>query len=192
ERGLDAGAILAAAAEGRIQGLVLLGADPLADFPDRAVARRGLQGAGFVVAVDLFLTESAEHADVVLAAAGPGEKSGTTTNIEGRVSVVNQKVTPPGTARPDWMIAAELAARLDSDLGFGSLDALWAEIERVAPAHAGLTREALLSHRDGVVVPCDPAILEAQAAAPGLRPVEAVEVRAAAAQSQVASSDIQS
>src|SRR5438874_2373332 len=81
------------------------------------------------------------------------------------------------------MLAAALAARLGSDMGFGSLDALWAEIERMAPAHAGLTREALLSHRDGVVVPCDPATLEAQAA-PGLRPVEAVEVRAAAAQSQ--------
>ncbi|MBV8560148.1 MAG: NADH-quinone oxidoreductase subunit NuoG, partial [Acidimicrobiia bacterium] len=66
ERGLDATAILSAAAEGRIQALVLLGADPLADFPDRALARRALAGAGFVVAVDLFLTESARQADVVL------------------------------------------------------------------------------------------------------------------------------
>jgi predicted molibdopterin-dependent oxidoreductase YjgC len=144
-----------------------------------------------VVAVDLFLTESSRHADVVLAAAGPGEKSGTTTNVEGRVSVLNQKVTPPGTARADWIIAAELAARLGHDIGFGSLDELWAEVERVAPAHAGLTREVLLSHRDGVVVPCDPAALEEQAGEATLRPVEAVEVRAAAAQSQVASSDIQ-
>ena len=93
ETGLDAAGILTAAAEGKIQALVLLGADPLSDFPDRALARRALAGAGFVVAVDLFLTESARQADVVLAAAGPGEKSGTTTNIEGRVSVVNQKVT---------------------------------------------------------------------------------------------------
>ena len=64
-------------------------------------------------------------------------------------------------------------------------------MESLAPVYAGLTREVLLSHRDGVVVPCDPATLEDEATAHGLRPVEAVEVRAAAVQSQVASSDIQ-
>src|SRR5207248_3960354 len=132
ERGLDAAGFLCAAAERKIQPLVLRGANPLAGFPDGALARRARGGAGFVVAVDLFLTESARQADVVLAAAGPGEKTGTTTNIEGRVSVVNQKVTAPGTARPDWILAAELASRLGHDLGFDSLGALFSEIERLA------------------------------------------------------------
>jgi NADH-quinone oxidoreductase subunit G len=194
ERGLDASGILSAAAEGRVQALVLLGADPLADFPDRAVARRALAGAGFVVAVDLFLTESARQADVVLAAAGPGEKSGTTTNIEGRVSVVNQKVTAPGTARPDWMLAAELASRLGHDLGFDSLGALFEEIERLAPSHAGVTMELLgrPATRDGVVVPFDPDELRHEIEHAATQPVEAVEMRAVAAQSVTAGSDIQS
>jgi NADH-quinone oxidoreductase subunit G len=194
ERGLDAAGILSAAAEGRVQALILLGADPLSDFPDRALARRALGGAGFVVAVDLFLTESARQADVVLAAAGPGEKSGTTTNIEGRVSVVNQKVTAPGTARPDWILAAELATRLGHDLGFESLRGLFEEIERLAPSHQGLTMEILgrPDARDGVVVPFDPDELQHEVEHAATRPVEAVEMRAVAAQSVTAGSDIQS
>ena len=67
--------------------------------PTRDLARRALAGAGTVIAVDTFLTESSRQADVVLAAAGFAEKAGTTTNLEGRVSPLAQKVTPPGTAR---------------------------------------------------------------------------------------------
>ena len=119
-RGLDAAGILRAAAEGRIEVLVLLGADPVCDFPDRALAERALEQVGTVIAVDQFLTASSSRADVVLAAAGWAEVDGTTTNIEGRVLRLNQKVTPPGTARADWMIAAELAARLGGDLGLDS------------------------------------------------------------------------
>ena len=112
-----------AAADGEIDVLVLLGADPLADFPDRDLARRALAGARTVIAVDMFLTASrSQQADVVLPAAGFAEVDGTTTNIEGRVSRVTQKVTPPGTARADWMIAAELAHRLGADLGLESVE----------------------------------------------------------------------
>ncbi|MDQ6928465.1 MAG: molybdopterin-dependent oxidoreductase, partial [Actinomycetota bacterium] len=155
ERGLDAHGILVAAANNKVQGLVLVGADPMADFPDRTLARRGLAGVGFTVVIDTFLTESAIHADVVLPAATYAERPGTTTNMEGRVTRLGQKVTAPGTARPDWMIATELASLLDADLGFESLDAISAEIERVAPAYAGVTPAvlALRENRDGFVVP---------------------------------------
>jgi NADH-quinone oxidoreductase subunit G len=153
--GLDAAAMLAAAAEGRLAGLVLLGADPLADFPDRTLAKRGLQGAGFVAGVDCFLTGSMQHADVVLPAAMYGERPGSFTNIEGRVTRLGQKITPPGVAWPDWMIAAELAFRLGGDLGFDDLPSVWDEIERLSSAHAGVTAGLLASRpaRDGVVVP---------------------------------------
>jgi NADH-quinone oxidoreductase subunit G len=166
ERGLDTAGILAAAADGRIDVLVLLGADPAVDFPDHDLAERGLTGARTVVAVDTFLTESSRRADVVLAAAGFAEKAGTTTNLEGRVSALTQRVTPPGTARPDWMIAAELAFRLGADLGLDSVEAVWAEIERLAPAHEGITRDLLVSTgaADGVLVPL-PAHAQALAAA---------------------------
>jgi NADH-quinone oxidoreductase subunit G len=155
-RGLDAGGILAAAAEKRIQALVLVGADPASDFPDRTLATRALAEVGFTLAVDLFGNDgSLEHADVILPAAGYAERAGTTTNMEGRVTRLGQKVTAPGTSRPDWMIAADLAMRLGADLGFESLDEIALEIERLAPAHAGLTPQLLArpGFRDGIVVP---------------------------------------
>ncbi len=155
--GLDTTAILQAAAEGKIQALVLLGADPLSDFPDRNLARRAIAGAGFVLAIDCFQTDSVRQADVVLPASGYGEKTGTTTNIEGRVSRLNQKVTPPGTARPDWMIAAELAELMGANLGFENTESIWDEIERLAPSHAGLTRDRLSSSEglQGIIAKSD-------------------------------------
>jgi NADH-quinone oxidoreductase subunit G len=154
-RGLDAEGILTAAAEGRIELLVLLGADPLSDFPDRALAARALEGARGIIAVDTFLNESSRRADVVLAAAGFGETSGTTTNIEGRVSVLERKVTAPGTARDDWVIASDVAFRLGADLGVESIADIQREVERLAPSHHGLTPELLgmTWAADGLVVP---------------------------------------
>jgi NADH-quinone oxidoreductase subunit G len=156
-RGLDAAGILGAAAQGRIQGLVLLGADPVADFPDHQLARAALSAAGFVVSVDTFLTESSGQADVVLPAAAFAERAGTTTNLEGRITRLGQKIVPPGVAWPDWMIAAELAFHLGGDLGVESLEDIWQEVERLAPSHAGITRSLLADrdHRDGVVAPFD-------------------------------------
>ncbi|MFI5042052.1 MAG: NADH-quinone oxidoreductase subunit NuoG, partial [Acidimicrobiales bacterium] len=160
--GLDTAAMLRAAAEGRIHALVLLGADPLSDFPDRELARRALTSVGTVVAVDTFLTESLRPATVVLAAAGYGEKAGTTTNIEGRVTRLGPKVVAPGTAWADWMIASELAFHLGGDLGVDSLDDVWDEIEALSPVHHGVTRALLRApgRADGIVVPAhgDPAL----------------------------------
>jgi NADH-quinone oxidoreductase subunit G len=155
--GLDATGILTAAAEGGVQVLVLLGADPIADFPDHDLAKRALQKAT-VIAVDTHRTASVELASVALPAAGPDEVTGTTTNIEGRILSVTQKVTPPGTARADWHIAAELAHRLGRELGLESVEAIWDEIERLAPSYAGITAEVLkvAAGRNGVLMPLDP------------------------------------
>ena len=158
EQGLDTTGILQAAADGKLQALVLLGADPLADFPDRELARRAIAGAGFVAAVDTFLNDSAREADVVLPAAGYAERAGTTTNLEGRVTRLGQKIVPPGVAWPEWVVANELAHRLGGDLGLESLEGIWAEIEQVAPSHRGATLAMLRERRfrDGVVVPIPP------------------------------------
>jgi NADH-quinone oxidoreductase subunit G len=153
-KGLDTAGILRAAADGKIDTLVLLGADPLADFPDRDLAERGLAGARIVIALDQFLTESVKQADVVLPVAGFAEVDGTTTNIEGRVSTLAKKVTAPGTAQSDWMIAAELAYRLGFDLELESPRLIAAEVEQVAPVFEGVTLDLLDAPpaRDGVVV----------------------------------------
>jgi NADH-quinone oxidoreductase subunit G len=149
--GDDGFGVLRAAAEGRLELLVLLGADPLADCPDADLARRALAGARRLVAVDTFATASNELADVLLAAAAYGEQRGTTTNIEGRVTTVVDKVTPAGTTRPDWMIATELGLLLGHDLGFLSVDDVTEAIAANVPGYAAVTPAALARNRDGVV-----------------------------------------
>jgi NADH-quinone oxidoreductase subunit G len=165
--GLDSAAILASMAgerEGehtgeRVRALVLLGADPLGDFPDHALAKQALSSGRFVVAVTGHPSQSVDaHADVVLPGAVAHEKPGTTTNLEGRVSRLGPKLTRPGFAWPDWMIAAELAAALGADLGVQNQGELADELAATAPAYAGLTQDVLHSDatHDGVLVPLGP------------------------------------
>jgi NADH-quinone oxidoreductase subunit G len=155
EKGLDTIGMLTRAAAGAMEVLFLVGADPLSDCPDKELAALALERARFVVAVDALPTASTARADVVLPAAMYTERRGTFTNIEGRISWLGKKVTAPGTARPDWMIAVELARHLGGDLGAGSLEDLWAEIESVSALHRGVSKalHESLRGRDGVVVP---------------------------------------
>lgn len=153
ERGLDTAGVLEAAVAGKIHALVLLGADPIADFPDRELATRALEAVPFVVAVDAFQGESNRRADVFLPVALWGEVRGTTTNLEGRVQRVGQKLSPEGTSLTDWRIAAELAQRAGVDFAFESPDEITDEIARVAPAYAGIDAPLLRRARDGAVVP---------------------------------------
>jgi NADH-quinone oxidoreductase subunit G len=177
-KGLDATGILRAASEGKIDTLVLLGADPLADFPDRDLAERGVAGARTVIACDQFLTESVRQADVVMPAGGYAEVDGTTTNLEGRVSTVTRIVTPPGTSQPGWTVAADLAFRLGADLGLESTEQIGKEIDAVAPAFAGLLHDlSSPGGEDGVLVSL-PARRNGEtpdepAAGPGAEPAEA-------------------
>ncbi|HEX2785459.1 MAG TPA: NADH-quinone oxidoreductase subunit NuoG [Ilumatobacteraceae bacterium] len=151
EGGMHATEIARAAASGKVECLVLLGCDPLADFPDTDLARQMIAGAPRIIAIDTFLTKSNSSADVVLAAAAYGEKSGTTSNIEGRVTTVSEKVTPRGTSRPDWMIAVELAELLGGDLGVSSVDDLTEAIAANVAGFAEATVAALGSARDGIL-----------------------------------------
>jgi NADH-quinone oxidoreductase subunit G len=152
-RGADAAGILMAAAAGRIDVLVLLGADPLADFPDRELARRALERAGTIIAVDVFGTASVRIADVVLPAVAFGERSGTHVNIEGRATAVTRQITPPSLCRRDWEIAAELAHLLGSDLRIASPPDAWAELSRLSPLHAGAGWDDVRADLDGVLLP---------------------------------------
>jgi len=162
--GKDAAAILEASANGQVDCLILLGADPLSDVADVDLARRGIAGAKFVVSIDTFLSASASHADVVLPAAAYGEKDGTTMNLEGRVTSVVQKITPHGTSRADWMIAVELLGLLGHESGLTTL----ADIQN-AMSHAfpdfGSTTTTVAVKRDGVVVSVTPPMSTATATA---------------------------
>lgn len=165
--GNDAATILEASAKGNVDCLILLGADPLSDVADIDLARRGIAGAKFVVAIDTFLTASASHADVVLPAAAYGEKDGTTMNLEGRVTSVVQKITPHGTSRADWMIAVELLTLLGHESNFTTLSDIQNAMSAAVPGF-GSTTTAVAIKRDGVVVSVTP-----QSSAPAVASVAA-------------------
>ncbi|MCU1390271.1 MAG: nuoG, partial [Ilumatobacteraceae bacterium] len=149
--GLDSKGILDAAAAGSIECLILLGSDPLSDVPDADLARRALAGARRIIAIDTFVTDSSRLAHVVLPAAAYAEKSGTTSNLEGRTTAVAQKITANGTARPDWMIAGEIARQLGTDLGFTSVEAITDSIAMHVDGYDGVTAAALAADPNGVV-----------------------------------------
>ncbi|MFM8304623.1 MAG: NADH-quinone oxidoreductase subunit NuoG [Actinomycetota bacterium] len=152
-RGLDTAGMLAAAAAGRIRTLVLLGADPLADFPDRALAERALRTAEHVVVVGAFAADAGSEATVVLPVTVWGEQDGTSTNLEGRVQRLARKVTPGGTAMESWRVAGELAQRFGVDFDLELTAEVQDEIARVAPAFAGVDAALVRRARDGVVLP---------------------------------------
>ncbi|MGI9624450.1 MAG: NADH-quinone oxidoreductase subunit NuoG [Acidimicrobiales bacterium] len=143
--------MLEAAAAGNLDVLFLLGADPVADALGQTDPAAALENVPTVVAVDLFANASNQFADVVLPATAFTESNGSHTNLEGRISPIRQKVTPPGTARPDWLIAADLASRIGSDLGFESAEAVWEEITSLSSVH-DLTADEIEAAPDGVLV----------------------------------------
>jgi NADH-quinone oxidoreductase subunit G len=153
DRGLDAAGILTAAANGDIEVLVLVGADPLSDFPDVTLARQALDKVPTVIAVDAFASASTSNADVFLPSTLWGEKSGSVTNLEGRVQRLNRKVAPEGTAMDDWRIAIELAARLGAGADLVTIDEVTDALASVSSVHAGVTAALVRHARDGVVLP---------------------------------------
>ncbi|MDH3518577.1 MAG: NADH-quinone oxidoreductase subunit NuoG, partial [Acidimicrobiia bacterium] len=152
--GRDCAGILSGLKDGTIKGLVLVGADPVADVPDGDLAERALDAAQFTVAIDMFLTESSSRADVVLPALGFTEKEGTVTNLEGRVQKVNKVVPGAGQSRPDWSILDDLAARMGRPIDLASAESIAKEIAHVAPAYEEVTWDLVTwDHPDGAIVP---------------------------------------
>ncbi len=131
--GLTAVEMIAEAAAGRIKGMYVVGENPVASFPDPAEVERGLAGLEFLLVQDIFLTETAAMATVVLPAASFAEKDGTFTNFEGRVQAVRKAFPPLGDSRPDWEIILALAAGMGSPLSVETLNDVQREIEGLVP-----------------------------------------------------------
>lgn len=139
---------------GDLRALILVGADPLADMPDPRPAVDGLQAAEYLISIDLFVNESNINADLILPAAGFGEKDGTVTNLEGRVQKINRVRPAPGAARADWAILEDLSRHMGNPLGLTSAETIAKEISENAPVYEGVTHNLLeWEERDGVVVP---------------------------------------
>jgi predicted molibdopterin-dependent oxidoreductase YjgC len=124
-------AILEACARRDVDVLLLVGADPLVDFPDRELVRRALENVSFKVVVDIALHEYEPYADAVLPAAAFLEKSGHFTDWEGRGRRFDAVRDPVGLARPEWQIFQELSEAMGADMGLTSLDALHEEMGRL-------------------------------------------------------------
>jgi NADH-quinone oxidoreductase subunit G len=131
EPGRDAGDILEAAASRAVDVLFVVGCDPLRDFPDAGLARRALENAAFRVVVDIAENDMGPYADVMLPAAASVEREGRFTDWEGRTQAFRRVRPAPGLAVPDWEIFAGLARAMGRDLGFGSLDDVRAEMDRL-------------------------------------------------------------
>ncbi|MBE0500428.1 MAG: NADH-quinone oxidoreductase subunit NuoG [Desulfuromonadales bacterium] len=126
--GMGAQQMLEAAGQGKLSALYVVGEDPMTSFPDRSKVEKALMTADFVVVQDLFLSPTAELADVVLPAASFAEKNGTFTNAERRIQRVRPGVPSPGEAKTDYDILTLLAARLGEKVNFTGPAALFAAL----------------------------------------------------------------
>ncbi len=131
--GLTAPAIVDAAAQGTIDVLYVIGADPSTDLRDRARWAEARARLSFVVVQDAFLTGTARDADVVLPVLVGAEKDGTVSNLEGRIQRVQAAVHGPGEARGDWQVLSALAQRLGKSLAYSGWEEIFAEMAGLIP-----------------------------------------------------------
>ena len=141
--GLTTAEITSAALEGRIRGLYCMGENPFLSDPDVNHVREALASLEFLAVQDIFLTETAEFADVILPASSFLEKTGSFTNTDRRVQLSRPVAPPPGEARQDWEILCQLAGRLGHPMSYGSVSEVFDEFVRAAPLYANLTHERL-------------------------------------------------
>ncbi|MHC4601083.1 MAG: molybdopterin oxidoreductase family protein, partial [Planctomycetota bacterium] len=151
--GLTLTEIFDAAHEGKVEAVYLIGENPVLSDADAKHVEEAIEKLDFFVVQDIFLSETAQMADVVLPAASFAEKDGTFTNTERRVQRVRKAIEPVGEAKPDWWITAEIAKRLGGKgFDFETPKAIFEEIASVTPSYGGISYERLESA--GLQWPC--------------------------------------
>ncbi|HEX3827454.1 MAG TPA: formate dehydrogenase subunit alpha [Sporichthyaceae bacterium] len=123
---------------GGVRGMYMLGENPFLSDPNINKVRKALSGLDFLVVQDIFLTETAEFADVILPATSYLEKDGSYTNTDRRVQLGRKVLDPPGQARADWQIVVELARRVGLDWDYAEPSAVFDEMVALMPAYANL------------------------------------------------------
>ena len=146
--GLTAVEIIERAKERKIKGLYIVGENPILSFPHSSLVAEALASLDFLVVQDMFLTETARLANVVLPAASFAEKEGTFTNFEGRVNRVRKAIDPPGESLPDWEIILRLAEKMGAPLPFSSLRQVIDEIAELVPSYEGYADPERLSQAE--------------------------------------------
>ncbi|WP_137284679.1 formate dehydrogenase subunit alpha [Halorussus salinisoli] len=143
EPGLKVPEMLSEVHEGNLHGMYVVGENPALSEPDIQHAGEALEKLDFLVVQDIFMTETAEHADVILPAATSPEKHGTFTNTERRIQRVRPTAEPPEKARQDWEITQELASRLGYDWGYDHPREVMDEISDLTPIYGGVSYDRL-------------------------------------------------
>jgi formate dehydrogenase major subunit len=143
ESGLTVVEIMHGALRGEIRGMYMMGENPFLSDPNVNKVRKALAALEFLVVQDIFLTETAEFADVILPATSFFEKDGTYTNSDRRVQVGRKALDPPGEAREDWRIVCELATAFGYPMSYESPEEVFSEFTSLAPSYGGLTYDNL-------------------------------------------------
>lgn len=138
--------------EGEMKALYIIGENPMVSDPNLNHARESLENLDFLVVQDIFLTETANMADVVLPSASFAEKEGTFTNTERKVQRVRKGVKSPGEAREDWEIICDLSTRMGYPMNYESAQDIMKEIAEVTPSYCGINYDRL--EKDGIHWPC--------------------------------------
>jgi formate dehydrogenase major subunit len=152
-KGLTVVEIMNAARAGQIRGMYIMGENPAMSDPDLAHAREAMASLDWLVVQDLFLTETASFADVVLPASGFPEKTGTFTNTDRRVQLGRKAIELPVGVREDLWIIQQIARRIGLDWNYNSAADVWSEIRLAVPSCAGITWERL-ERESSVTYPC--------------------------------------
>ena len=152
KRGVRATEVADAIGNGQIRAVYVMGENIMVSDPDVSHVARALAKLDLLVVQDIFLTETAELADVVLPAACFAEKEGTFTNTERRVQRLHKAVEPPGQARPDWQIISELMTRLGYSADYRSPEDIMREIASLTPQYGGISYPRIAGQ--GLQWPC--------------------------------------
>jgi predicted molibdopterin-dependent oxidoreductase YjgC len=138
--------------EGQMKALIVIGENPMMSDPDLHHVEEALEKLDFLVVQDIFLTETAKYADVVLPGATFAEKDGTFSNTERRVQRVRKAIDPVGGARPDWQIICDLATRMGYPMQYNSPEEIFEEMKALTPSYAGMSYARLEGR--GLQWPC--------------------------------------
>jgi formate dehydrogenase major subunit len=129
-----------------------MGENPMVSDPDIAHVKHALEEIDFLVVQDIFLTETAMHADIVLPATSFAEKDGTFTNTERRIQRVRKAINPVGNSKPDWVILMEIMNLLGYNKTYDSPEEIMDEIASVTPSYGGIDYKRILE--EGIQWPC--------------------------------------
>ena len=154
KKGLTVVEIINAIHSNEIKGMYIQGENPAMSDPDQKHARSALAKLEHLVVQDIFLTETAWHADVILPATAHAEKSGTFTNTNREIQMARAAINPPGQARQDWELIQELANRIGLNWNYSTLSEVFTEMTKVMPSLNNITWDRL-EREDSVTFPCD-------------------------------------